>query len=75
MSACVEGTPIEFSAESIGQMTDLAKVKKIYKLTDGGGNFGKDGKGLGAEGKMDGEEKRTNLEIMVMGIMALRGQT
>jgi EKC/KEOPS complex subunit CGI121/TPRKB len=59
-------------------MTDLARVKKIYKLNSAGGgnNGGKKGvngtSGLGASGM---EDERKELEILVLGSMALRGAT
>jgi EKC/KEOPS complex subunit CGI121/TPRKB len=53
-------------------MTDLAKVKKIYKLNVAGGNGG----GRGAKGaKMGGEDERKELEVLVLGSIALRGST
>jgi EKC/KEOPS complex subunit CGI121/TPRKB len=46
-------------------MTDLARVRKIYKLNGGGKN------GV----KVEGEDERKELEILVLGSIALRGST
>jgi EKC/KEOPS complex subunit CGI121/TPRKB len=53
-------------------MTDLARVRKIYKLNGAGGNGG----GRGVNGvKTGGEDERKELEILVLGCIALRGST
>jgi EKC/KEOPS complex subunit CGI121/TPRKB len=49
-------------------MTDLARVRKIYKLNEGRGG-GKNG----VKGGIDDERKE--VEILVMGCIALRGST
>jgi EKC/KEOPS complex subunit CGI121/TPRKB len=49
-------------------MTDLARVRKIYKLNGGGGG-GKNGV------KNGGEDERKELEVLVLGCIALRGST
>jgi EKC/KEOPS complex subunit CGI121/TPRKB len=52
-------------------MTDLARVRKIYKLNGGGG-----GKNSGVNGvKNGGEDERKELEVLVLGSIALRGST
>jgi EKC/KEOPS complex subunit CGI121/TPRKB len=55
-------------------MTDWGRVRKIYKLnTPGGSEAGKKG---GVNGLGEGEEKeRKELEVMILGSMALRGAT
>jgi EKC/KEOPS complex subunit CGI121/TPRKB len=55
-------------------MTDIARVKKIYKLNNLGGANGR-----GKEGTVD-ERDRTGqgikeVEMLVLGSMALRGAT
>ena len=49
-------------------MTDLARVRKIYKLIGGGGG----GKNWVKNG---GEDERKELEVLVLGCIALRGST
>jgi EKC/KEOPS complex subunit CGI121/TPRKB len=54
-------------------MTDVARVRKIYKLTSGGGGGGGGGKRVnGVSGE---DEDRRELEVLVLGSMALRGST
>ncbi|TVY28343.1 EKC/KEOPS complex subunit [Lachnellula hyalina] len=55
--------------EAVGGMLDVGKVRKVYKLNSGGGG-GK--KGLG-NGVVNEEEERRELEVFVLGAMALRG--
>lgn len=55
-------------------MTDIARVKKLYKLNAcGGGGGGKKGGANGVSEKI--QDERKELEIMVLGAMALRGAT
>jgi EKC/KEOPS complex subunit CGI121/TPRKB len=63
-------------------MTDVARVKKIYKLNANGGGAGgkKNGQlngvaeALSVNGTKDAGE-REELEVLVLGAMALRGIT
>jgi EKC/KEOPS complex subunit CGI121/TPRKB len=73
LSKVIEGTQIPFSDDEIGQMTDLARVRKIYKFNAAGG--GKKANVVnGVDGKSE-EEERKELEVLVLGTMALRGAT
>ncbi|KAI9781308.1 MAG: hypothetical protein M1839_006101 [Geoglossum umbratile] len=69
----VKGTLVEFSNKVLDEMTDLARVRKIYKLNTGQnvppgrGDAG----GSGVNGA--GHSERKELEIAVIGAMALRG--
>jgi EKC/KEOPS complex subunit CGI121/TPRKB len=62
-------------------MTDVARVRKIYRLNSGGGGGGKKNgqvNGTGMEGlSINGtkEDERKELEVLVLGAMALRGVT
>jgi EKC/KEOPS complex subunit CGI121/TPRKB len=65
-------------------MTDVPRVKKIYKLNSGGGGGGakRNGQvergmeGLSVNGMgMRNEDERKELENLVLGAMALRGVT
>jgi len=71
LSANFEGEQVEFSDEVLGSMTDLARVKKIYKLNSGGEKGGK--AVVNGTGKEDAE--RRELEVLILGSMALRGAT
>lgn len=74
---------MEFGDDVLASMTDMARVKKIYKLNIGGG--GKGGgvisgvAGLNLNGGLNGagkeERERRELEMLVLGCMALRGST
>ncbi|KAM0275991.1 hypothetical protein ACHAQH_007209 [Verticillium albo-atrum] len=59
----VEGTPMEFSDEALAASTDWAKVKKYYKLN-----------GLPwLDAIKDEREKKSQMDELVLGAMALRG--
>ncbi|KAL8973724.1 MAG: hypothetical protein Q9197_002038 [Variospora fuerteventurae] len=88
LSNSIEGKPFPFEESAITRFTDVRKVKKTYKLTDLGrskvraGREGGAGKGKAHEDARlangdNGEEEaeRKELEIMVLGLMALRGAT
>ncbi|KAL8797060.1 MAG: hypothetical protein Q9195_000831 [Heterodermia aff. obscurata] len=75
MRESIEGTAIEFSKDNVSKFTDVKKVKKIYKI---------DNKMDVQERKNRGSEKvkvmgqlddREEMEVIVLGMMALRGQT
>lgn len=56
-------------------MVDIARVKKLYKLNALGGGAKKGGAN-GVSGKTENKvDERKELEIMVLGAMALRGAT
>lgn len=66
------GEQVAFSDEEISKMTDLARVRKIYKLNSGGGG----GKGKKEVNGVGGEkDERRELEVSILGAMALRGAT
>ena len=88
LSASINGTLVEFSDMSIASTADIARIKKLYKLGGIGddGNKGKrrrkDGKaegsdlidGLNGRDKSGGAEReRKELEVAILGLMALRG--
>lgn len=63
LSRNVEGTPVAFTDEEIAKMTDWAKVRKYYKLN-----------GLASlNGPKDEGAKTKELEMIILGGMALRG--
>ncbi|KAF7919803.1 hypothetical protein EAE99_008348 [Botrytis elliptica] len=79
LSSVIEGEPVPFDDESLASMVDIARVKKLYKLNVTGGGGGKKGgaNGVnGVNGKVESKaDERKELEVMVLGAMALRGAT
>jgi EKC/KEOPS complex subunit CGI121/TPRKB len=70
----VIGTPVEFSDNTLSEMTDIARVKKNYKLnTSQNVSPSKriDAQANGIDGIKLGERKE--LETAIIGAMALRG--
>ena len=67
LTKSVEGIQVEFSDEVLAEMTDLARVRKYYKLNGIGGNIGKDG--------ATSKDERKEIEMLILGSMALRGAT
>ena len=88
LAASVKGTLAEFSDQTLAPLTDVAKVRKLYKLggvgedSSKGKRWRKDGSEEGSRGD-DGLERkhaakdigneRKELEVAVLGLMALRG--
>ncbi len=70
LTSVVEGEQVPFEDDVLAGMTDLARVRKIYKLNVQGGKKDAVVNGVGKE-----ETERKELEIMVLGSMALRGAT
>ncbi|KAG4027473.1 hypothetical protein MFRU_030g01090 [Monilinia fructicola] len=81
LSSAIEGQAVEFDDEVLRSGTDLARVRKLYKLNlaggAGAGKKGANGKvnGAGASASASAEDERRELEILVLGAMALRGAT
>ncbi|SLM37718.1 protein cgi121 [Lasallia pustulata] len=79
LGSSVEGKPIDFSDQTLAQMTDLARVKKVYKLSAQAATKGRqDARGNSAafNGKSGAmEDDRKEIEVNVVGLMALRGAT
>ena len=72
LTEVVEGTQIAFSDDELREMVDLARVRKIYKLNTAGGGGKKAMNGANDRSEVD--ESR-ELEVLVLGSMALRGAT
>lgn len=53
-------------------MTDLARIRKIYKLNAAGGGAKKTVNGLNG---VSADDESKELEVLVLGSMALRGAT
>jgi EKC/KEOPS complex subunit CGI121/TPRKB len=70
----VEGEQVEFSDAVLRTMTDVSRVKKIYRLNNSGGVNGRRKEGTVNESIRVGEERK-ELEMLILGSMALRGAT
>lgn len=76
LRASVDGTPMPFTDESLRRTTDMAKVRKLYKLDSGGeakkGAAEKTRTNGTADGIGDVDERR-EVEAVALGMMALKG--
>ncbi|MCJ1456089.1 hypothetical protein MMC28_006447 [Mycoblastus sanguinarius] len=84
LATSVRGTMVEFNDETLASMTDVGKVRKLYKL-GGVGEDGSKGKrrrkdgseegsgGVHGAGEGDTGRERRELEVAILGLMALRG--
>jgi len=76
LSESIKGTQVPFEDDVLAKMTDLARVRKIYKLNDAGGVKG--GKkalanGSSNNGAVREVDMQKELEVWILGAMALRG--
>lgn len=60
----VEATPVPFNDETISTMSDLAKIRKLYKLNQ-----------LASASPMDHVNTVKSLEPLILGSIAIRGAT
>ena len=70
----IEGQAVEFDDVSLSEMSDLAEIKKVYKIGTGPSK----GKQSGAGGVIDTAreaKERQDIEVTVLGLMAIRGAT
>ena len=86
LSLSVEGMSVTFNDGNLAPFTDEAKVRKLYRLS-GAGKEGSKGKRRRKDGSEEGsaavdgvgradrdpEKERKELEIAILGLMALRG--
>lgn len=78
LGSSVEGENIPFSDENLAALVDLGRVRKVYKLTGVGVGSGRGKKVVnGVNGDEKGREEKEwkELEVFVLGAMALRGNT
>ena len=73
LSKVVDGDQVDFSDSALRAMTDTARVKKIYKLNYSRVN-GR-GKGNAVYGSDRTGQDSKELEMLILGSMALRGAT
>ena len=70
LQSIVEGSAIEFSDGALRELTDMARVRKFYKLNAQPQRLGKTTK---ERGSMSEEAQKKELEVNILGLMALRG--
>lgn len=69
----VQGKAIEFNDANIAAVSDLAEIKKVYKLNS---STKPAGRGEKAESQgLSEDDIREEVEVAVLGLMALRGAT
>ncbi|KAL6714102.1 hypothetical protein ACLMJK_008596 [Lecanora helva] len=75
----VEGVGVEWCEESLGKVRDVGRIRKLYKLPEQGGK-GKARRKKGVEKSggdgtagTDPEGEMRELEVAILGLMALRG--
>ena len=64
LESAVEGTWAEFNNSSLIEISDIPKIKKIYKLQDSTNR---------AQKPEVGEVDKPEMEAIILGLMALRG--
>jgi len=80
LTTSISGTPLPFTNASVQQINDIALIRKLYKLPISNTVNGKKGGGKGGSGAVNGhsvdkdeEKERQELEVQILGIMALKG--
>ncbi|KAL9117920.1 MAG: hypothetical protein Q9187_005537 [Circinaria calcarea] len=77
LSSVIEGTPKPFNDGELRGITDVGKLKKSYKLTVASKNNPRSstGKKEDADTAENDEYGKRELEVSILGLMALRGVT
>jgi EKC/KEOPS complex subunit CGI121/TPRKB len=81
LTSSIEGEQVPFEDSILQQLTDVPRVKKIYKLNSSSGGGKKNGllNGTAMDGLSINRNGEANdgkeLELLVLGAMALRGVT
>ena len=70
LQASVEGTSVDFTDTALSKITDVFRVRKIYKLDTQVQAASKKAK---EKDPVNEEAERKELEVNVLGLMALRG--
>lgn len=74
LEAVIQGESIEFCNQSLAKAVDVARVRKIYKLNVPSQPVGR--KKQEASGPIESEESvMTELEMLILGSIALKGAT
>jgi EKC/KEOPS complex subunit CGI121/TPRKB len=73
LGSVVEGTSVEISekGEELGQWCDIEKIRRVYKLGDGGAKKAKKGAAVNGDGGEEDEKKQ--MEVVILGTIALKG--
>lgn len=72
LAAAVKGEACPFNDRTLKEMSDIARIKKVYKLTSTNpGTAGPNGQKSGHAYAQ--EEQERQLEAQILGSMALRG--
>ncbi|KAK2757022.1 hypothetical protein FQN54_004991 [Arachnomyces sp. PD_36] len=72
LETSIKGTPAPFDDGTLSSISDVAKIKKAYKLTSVGAKPGK-GANNEASNALDGQSLDKTLERSIIGSIALRG--
>jgi EKC/KEOPS complex subunit CGI121/TPRKB len=74
LGSVVEGTSVQISekGEELGEGCDIEKVRKVYKIADGGAKKGKKGAAVNGNGG-EKEDERKQMEVVILGTIALKG--
>ena len=79
LSTSIEGKPTDFSDETLARMADLARVRKIYKLSapavTKARKNARENLPVMNEDRGAMEHGTKEIEVNVLGLMALRGAT
>lgn len=68
LEASIKGTPVPFDDETLSQISDVAKIKKFYKL-----GALPDPKATGQTNGTHADDAKRRLELSLLGAIALRG--
>ena len=72
LSNVIEGTPAEFSDDVLAGMTDLSRVRKVYKLNTTGPPKKREDTHVNGIDKAEMDERKEMI-MSIIGAMALRG--
>lgn len=67
----IKGTPLVFDDASLASISDIGRIRKVYKLTSP--TSGKKANGVADGGEVAGERHLDFLESQILGSIALRG--
>ncbi|KKA17380.1 hypothetical protein T310_8786, partial [Rasamsonia emersonii CBS 393.64] len=67
----VEGTPVPFNDETLSTISDVGKIRKAYKISPPATKSAPGGAATHVNGSLD--DTRRDLEVSVLGAIALRG--
>lgn len=67
LQSVVEGTPAPFNDETLTSIADVPKIRKVYKIS---APPGKSGATFAAN-----EDEKRDLEVAILGAIALQGAT